>query len=97
MAHFWNTKSLNKKIIKTHPLYCPTRSRCQRLYQFYRNGLSFSTTSHVLEATKLLLDFVQKPHFTEESVEAEVGIIEQELKKMYMDRPGTALMQEACR
>lgn len=59
---------------------------------FTETAYLFSTTSNVLEATKLLLDFVQNPHFTEESVEAEVGIIEQELK-MYMDQPGSALMQ----
>lgn len=51
----------------------------------------FSTTSKIEEAVTLLLDFVQKPHFTDESVIAEQSIIEQELR-MYLDNPQVALM-----
>lgn len=44
----------------------------------------FSGTSNIEKGIELLLDFVQTPHFTDESVAKEQGIIDQELK-MYLD------------
>lgn len=46
----------------------------------------FSGTGHLEENLNYLLDFVQKPYFTDENVEKEKGIIEQEIK-MYDDVP----------
>lgn len=46
----------------------------------------FTTTSNVLKAVEVLLDFVQKPYFTKDNVLKEKGIIEQEIK-MYDDYP----------
>lgn len=46
----------------------------------------FSGTSEIENGINLLLDFVQKPYFTDENVESERGIIEQELL-MYLDMP----------
>lgn len=46
----------------------------------------FSCTEDVLENTNILLDFVQHPYFTEETVEKEKGIIGQEIR-MYDDNP----------
>lgn len=50
----------------------------------------FSGTNNIKEGINLLLDFVQTPHFTDESIEREQGIIDQELK-MYMDNPSDNL------
>ena len=50
----------------------------------------FSGTSNIQKGINLLLDFVQTPHFTDENVEKEQGIIDQELK-MYLDDPVDAL------
>jgi predicted Zn-dependent peptidase len=47
----------------------------------------FETTENFEPALDLLLDFVQSPHFTDELVEAEQGIIEQEIL-MFRDDPG---------
>jgi len=47
----------------------------------------FNTTRNFDDALRLLLDFVQDPWFTDESVAKEQGIIEQEIR-MYMDDPG---------
>lgn len=44
----------------------------------------FSCTEHFKENLEILLDFVQKPYFTEENVEKEKGIIAQEIR-MYAD------------
>ena len=46
----------------------------------------FSGTGHLEQNLNYLLDFVQSPHFTDENVEKEKGIIEQEIK-MYDDIP----------
>ena len=44
------------------------------------------------ENLKYLLNYVESPYFTEESVEKEKGIIEQEIK-MYQDKPYTRLFE----
>jgi len=58
---------------------------------YSRTAYLFSCTERTEENLSLLLDYVQAPYFTEESVEKEKGIIEQELK-MYLDMPGEVLM-----
>jgi predicted Zn-dependent peptidase len=68
-------------------------------HEFSKNGAqvnaftSFDRTAYLFTATDLvhknlltLLDFVQTPYFTDENVEKEKGIIEQEIK-MYQDNP----------
>src|SRR5690606_34488945 len=50
----------------------------------------FSCSDHVCENLDILLDYVQAPHFTEENVEKEKGIIEQEIR-MYDDHPAHRL------
>jgi len=47
----------------------------------------FTTTDHFWSCLDLLLNFVQDPYFTAESVAKEQGIIEQEIR-MYLDDPG---------
>ncbi len=51
----------------------------------------FETSENVLENLEILLDFVQKPYFTDENVAKEQGIIGQEIK-MYDDEPSWRLM-----
>ena len=50
----------------------------------------FSATENVEEALEILLGFVSRPHFTEENVAKEQGIIGQEIG-MIEDRPSTRL------
>ena len=57
---------------------------------FDRTSFLFSTTLNVKECTMYLLDFVQKPFFTDENIKKECGIIEQEIK-MYLDEPESRL------
>ena len=52
----------------------------------YKTTYLFSGTSNFEKNLNLLLDFVQQPFFTDDNVEKEKGIIEQELK-MLNDRP----------
>lgn len=53
---------------------------------FDRTAYLFSATDHIHQNIETLLDFVQAPHFTDENVEKEKGIIAQEIN-MYQDNP----------
>ena len=61
---------------------------------YVRTSYLFSGPGHVEENVEYLLDFVQNPYFTEENVEKEKGIIEQEIK-MYADIPYWKLYEKA--
>lgn len=52
----------------------------------YKTTYLFQTTKDVLENLRYLLHYVESPYFTDENVEKEKGIIEQELM-MYADDP----------
>lgn len=54
---------------------------------FNMTAYLFSSTSNFIENLKVLMDYVQKPYFTKESVQKEQGIICQEIN-MYDDNPG---------
>ncbi len=51
---------------------------------FERTSYYFTCTSHLDKNIEILLNYVQTPHFTDENVEKEQGIIQQEIK-MYDD------------
>ena len=53
---------------------------------FTRTAYLFSATDNVYKNTETLLNFVQEPYFTEETVNKEKGIIGQEIT-MYDDQP----------
>ena len=53
----------------------------------------FSCTDHFEECLRLLLEFVSTPYFTEESVEKERGIIDQEIG-MNEDAPDSVVFEE---
>src|SRR5699024_8071229 len=53
---------------------------------FTQTSYLFSSTNQVKENLGTLLDFVQEPYFTEETVNKEKGIIAQEIQ-MYDDEP----------
>ena len=53
----------------------------------------FSCTEHFVENLKLLLEFVSTPYFTEESVEKERGIIDQEIG-MNLDNPDSQIFEK---
>ena len=56
-----------------------------------RTSYLFSCTSNLKENLTLLLDFVQEPYFTDETVEKEKGIIAEEIQ-MYNDIPDAKIM-----
>ena len=52
----------------------------------------FSTTEHFPECLRLLLEFVSTPYFTQQSVEKEQGIIDQEID-MNLDAPDSVIFE----
>ena len=61
-----------------------------------RTAYYFSCTEHFEENLQLLLDFVYTPYFTEETVEKERGIIDQEIG-MNLDSPDSVVFEELTR
>ena len=59
----------------------------------YKTTYLFSGPNFLEENLEYLLDYVQDPYFTDENVEKEKGIIEQEIK-MYEDDPDTVMYEK---
>ena len=59
----------------------------------YKTTYLFSGPEFFEENIKFLLDYVQKPYFTDQNVEKEKGIITQEIK-MYQDDPYSVLYEK---
>src|SRR5699024_1972316 len=53
---------------------------------FTKTSFLFSTTENLTKCLEILLDFVQEPYFSKETVEKEKGIIGEEIS-MYDDDP----------
>ncbi len=66
--------------------YAETGASANAYTSFDKTCYLFSSTDNFLQSLEILLDFVQDPYFTKETVEKEQGIIAQEIK-MYDDSP----------
>ena len=89
VAHFLEHKVFEQKDgIDPFTFYSKTGADCNANTSNYKTTYLFIGQSNLKDNLNYLLDFVQEPYFTEENVEKEKGIIEQELK-MYKDDPIT--------
>ena len=70
--------------------FAPLGANANAYTSFDLTAYLFSTTEDPLPPLEVLLSFVSKPHFTDENVAKEQGIIGQEID-MCEDRPGTRL------
>lgn len=86
IAHFLEHKMFEKEEGDVFQQFSEKGASANAFTSFTKTTYLFSSTDHVLENTKTLLDFVQQPYFTEETVEKEKGIIGQEIT-MYDDQP----------
>lgn len=86
IAHFLEHKMFEKEEGDVFQQFSEKGASANAFTSFTKTTYLFSSTNHVLENTKTLLDFVQQPYFTEETVEKEKGIIAQEIT-MYDDQP----------
>ncbi len=86
IAHFLEHKMFEKEEGDVFQKFSENGASANAFTSFTRTSYLFSSTDNILENTKTLLDFVQEPYFTEQTVEKEKGIIGQEIT-MYDDQP----------
>ncbi|MBC1492011.1 insulinase family protein [Listeria booriae] len=84
IAHFLEHKLFEKKDGDVFFKFGEKGAFTNAFTSFTRTAYLFSSTSNVEENLETLVDFVQEPYFTEETVEKEKGIIGQEIQ-MYDD------------
>lgn len=89
-AHFLEHKLFEKKDHDAFDLFGELGADSNAFTSFTQTSYLFSTTSHLKENLNILLDFVQEPYFTAQTVQKEQGIIGQEIQ-MYNDDPGWRL------
>lgn len=86
IAHFLEHKMFEKEEGDVFQKFSVNGASVNAFTSFTRTSYLFSATNKLYDNTKILLDFVQQPYFTEETVEKEKGIIAQEIT-MYDDQP----------
>ncbi len=87
IAHFLEHKLFENEDCDAFELYAKTGANANAYTSFDRTCYLYSCSDNYLESLKILLGFVQKPYFTQETVDKEQGIIGQEIK-MTNDNPG---------
>lgn len=86
VAHFLEHKLFEEEGGNVFDRFARLGASSNAFTNFNNTSYLFSCTEHFTECLEILLDFVQSPYFTRESVEKEKGIIEQEIR-MYEDNP----------
>ncbi|MCA1028535.1 EF-P 5-aminopentanol modification-associated protein YfmH [Cytobacillus kochii] len=86
IAHFLEHKMFEKEDGDVFQQFSRQGASANAFTSFTRTAYLFSSTSNVQENLTTLIDFVQDPYFTKETVEKEKGIIGQEIT-MYDDNP----------
>ena len=84
IAHFLEHKMFEKEQGDVFQKFGELGASANAFTSFTRTSYLFSATNHIKENLDTLLDFVQEPYFTPETVEKEKGIIGQEIQ-MYDD------------
>ncbi len=86
-AHFLEHKLFESEELDAFERFAETGAYANAYTSFDRTCYLFSCSSGFRKNLEILLDFVQHPYFTEETVQKEQGIIGQEIR-MYLDEPG---------
>ncbi len=86
VAHFLEHKLFDNEEGNVFDRFAEYGASPNAFTTFTHTTYLFSCTEYFSENLQLLLDFVQSPYFTEESVAKEQGIIQQEIL-MYQDNP----------
>ncbi|MEG0384049.1 MAG: pitrilysin family protein [Solibacillus sp.] len=86
IAHFLEHKMFEKEDGDVFQKFSEVGAQANAYTSFTRTAYLFSATDHLYKSTETLLNFVQEPYFTEETVNKEKGIIGQEIT-MYDDTP----------
>lgn len=91
IAHFLEHKLFESEDGDAFARFANTGASANAYTSFDRTAYLFQATENVLPSLDILLDFVQHPYFTEETVQKEQGIIGQEIR-MCEDSPGRLLL-----
>lgn len=94
IAHFLEHKLFENEDCDAFARYARTGASANAYTSFDMTCYLFSCTENVYESLKILLDFVQSPYFTKETIQKEQGIIGQEIK-MYEDDPSWRVLFNA--
>src|SRR5690625_5161075 len=86
IAHFLEHKLFEKEDRDVFADFGKQGASPNAYTSFTKTAYLFSATTNIDKNVETLLDFVQDPYFSEQSVEKEKGIIAQEIK-MYDDQP----------
>lgn len=86
IAHFLEHKMFEDEDGDVFQDFSKQGAQANAFTSFTRTAYLFSTTTNVEKNLETLINFVQHPYFTDESVEKEKGIIGQEIT-MYDDNP----------
>lgn len=85
IAHYLEHKLFENPDSSISAAFAKLGARDNAYTDFDRTVYYFQTQQHFYEALALLLEFVQQPYFTQESVEKERAIIAQELRECLDD------------
>lgn len=91
IAHYLEHKLFENEDGDAFAKYAKTGANANAYTSFDKTCYLFSCTEKFEESMEILLDFVQSPYFTPETVAKEQGIIGQEIK-MYDDSPEWRVM-----
>jgi predicted Zn-dependent peptidase len=86
IAHYLEHKLFESEDGDAFERFAKTGASANAYTSFDMTCYLFSCTENVYESLEILLDFVQSPYFTKQTVQKEQGIIGQEIK-MYDDDP----------
>lgn len=93
VAHFLEHKMFDKGDYDAFARFSELGANANAYTNPTQTAYLFDTTENAHQCVEWLLDFVQNPYFTEETVEKEKGIITQEAQ-MYEDNPDQKLFME---
>ena len=87
IAHYLEHKLFESEEGDAFQRFAATGASANAYTGFCRTAYLFHATENILPSLEILLDFVQHPYFTAETVQKEQGIIGQEIR-MCEDNPG---------
>lgn len=90
-AHFLEHKLFESEDLNAFERFAKTGASANAYTSFEKTAYLFKGSENVGKSLEILLDFVQNPYFTQQTVEKEQGIIGQEIR-MYQDLPDWQVM-----
>ncbi len=96
IAHYLEHKLFESEEGDAFERYAATGASANAYTSFDRTAYLFSCTGDITPSLEILLDFVQSPYFTPDTVKKEQGIIGQEIK-MGEDSPGRCVFLNMLR